>query len=289
MNYSSYRAKESPDADSSYIFQCAGFAAHPRRCSNHYIKESTIEKATAQALRTVMKHAFADEDAFIEDLRRQFESRDGSKFRAEEKELKEIESRLQELGRLSRGLYEKNMSGALSDMMFESMMKEYDAEMREREGRKKELESSIRSAEAEKSDPLKFVDLLKKYRECSYVTNQMLYSLIDRIEVHAATRDGGGRKTQQSVIYFRFLPESPTAVTDGSAESETDNEKRKYDAEIDQRRRSRHMKNVRELTNEQLVRKLRDGSSYYPVATLIWEIVERFGLYVKARRHFRTR
>lgn len=41
------------------------------------------------------------------------------------------------------------------------------------------------------------------------------------------------------------------------------------------------MKNVRELTNEQLVRKLRDGSRYYPAATLIWEIVERFGLYVK--------
>ena len=241
MNYSSYRAKEAPDADSSYVFQCAGFAKHPRRCSNHYIKESTIEKAAAQAVRTVMKHAFADENAFIEDLQKQFESRDGSKYRAEEKELKEIENRLQELGRLSRGLYEKNMSGALSDMMFESMMKEYDAEMREKEGRKKELESSIRSAETEKSDPQKFVDLLKKYRECSYGTNQMLYSLIDRIEVHAAARDGGGRKTQQIDIYFSFLPESPTAVTDGSPEAETDNEKRKYDAEIDQRlREKRH-------------------------------------------------
>lgn len=41
------------------------------------------------------------------------------------------------------------------------------------------------------------------------------------------------------------------------------------------------MKNVRELTNQELVRKLREGSNYYPAATLIWEIVERFGLYVK--------
>lgn len=40
------------------------------------------------------------------------------------------------------------------------------------------------------------------------------------------------------------------------------------------------MKNVRELTNQELVRKLQEGSSYYPAATLIWEIVERFGLYV---------
>ena len=41
------------------------------------------------------------------------------------------------------------------------------------------------------------------------------------------------------------------------------------------------MKNVRELTNQELVRKLQEGSSYYPAATLIWEIVERFGLYVR--------
>ena len=46
MNYSSYRARTSPDADSSYIFQCSGFMAHPRRCTNHYIKESTIEKGS---------------------------------------------------------------------------------------------------------------------------------------------------------------------------------------------------------------------------------------------------
>ncbi len=234
MNYSSYRARTSPDADSSYIFQCSGFMAHPRRCTNHYIKESTIEKAVSQAVRTVMKHAFADEDTFIADLQKQFASRDGDKYSAEKIELKEIEGRLQELRTLSRGLYEKNMKGVLSDMMFESMMKEYDAEMSEKEVRKTELESSLRSAETEKTDPQRFIGLLKKYRECSFITNQMLYSLVDRIEVHASERDTDGKKSQQIDIYFSFLPECPTAVTDGSGAAETDEEKQKGDEKIDQ-------------------------------------------------------
>ena len=244
MRYSSYRAKEAPEADSSYSFQCAGFAAHPRRCANHYIRESTIEKAVAQAMRTVMRHAFSDEGQFIADLQKKFAERTGDKHIEERKELKDIENRLLELGRLSRGLYEKNMSGVLSDMMFENMMKEYDAEMRQKEGRKAELESSIRQAEAETSDPQRFIDLLKKYRECSYVTNQMLYALIDRIEVHAAENGDNGQRSQRIDVYFSFLPETPASITGGSTSEETDEDKRKHDAEIDKRLRQKRREDL---------------------------------------------
>ena len=62
----------------------------------------------------------------------------------------------------------------------------------------------------------------------------MLYSLVDRIEVHASERDTDGKKSQQIDIYFSFLPECPTAVTDGSGAAETDEEKQKGDEKIDQ-------------------------------------------------------
>ena len=70
---------------------------------------------------------------------------------------------------------------------------------------------------------------LKKYRECSF--NQVLYSLVDRIEYMHQSRT----PTIPAVdIYFSFLPECPTAVTDGSGAAETDEEKQKGDEKIDQ-------------------------------------------------------
>lgn len=233
MGYSACHAKAAPEADSSYSFQCAGFRDRYRQCTSHYIKESTIEKAVAKAIRAVMKRVFLDEAAFADDLQRQFNERKGDRNSSEKKELTEVNNRIMELGRLTRGLYEKNMKGILSDMMFETLMKEYDSELQVKEARRTELESSLREAESQKSDPRRFISLLKSYKECSHVTNQMLYSLIDRIEVHAPVRGADGKRSQQIDIYFSFLPECPTSVSDDTLLDETPEEQKKYDEELD--------------------------------------------------------
>lgn len=107
MNYCSYHAKAAPEADSSYTFQCSGFSRRPRSCTSHYIKESTIEKAIAKAVRMVMKCAFSDEAAFVDDLQKQFDEKNGDRHSSERKELTKINNRIMELGRLTRGFSRK--------------------------------------------------------------------------------------------------------------------------------------------------------------------------------------
>lgn len=64
---------------------------------------------------------------------------------------------------------------------------------------------SICDIAPQKVDYNRFLSLIRKYENISVVTDDMLYELIDRIEVHTAT---GGRtkyRRQQIDIYFSFI------------------------------------------------------------------------------------
>lgn len=71
--------------------------------------------------------------------------------------------------------------------------------------RMEELENQIRQESVKKADTERFLALVKKYRDCHELTDAMLYSFIDRVEVHEAT---GGRtiyRKQNIDIYFNFI------------------------------------------------------------------------------------
>ena len=73
------------------------------------------------------------------------------------------------------------------------------------ERRIEELENQIRQESVKKADTERFLALVKKYRDCHELTDAMLYSFIDRVEVHEAT---GGRtvyRKQNIDIYFNFI------------------------------------------------------------------------------------
>ena len=73
------------------------------------------------------------------------------------------------------------------------------------ERRIQELESQIQQETVKKADTERFLALVRKYRDCTELTDAMLYSFIDRVEVHEAT---GGRTIyrQQNIdIHFNFI------------------------------------------------------------------------------------
>ena len=78
------------------------------------------------------------------------------------------------------------------------MMSQYDAEQLQLENRIAELQE-YSDFEPEKADHVRFVTLLKKYRNPEVLTDDMLYDFIDRIEVHAATDAPGAT---QRYAYF---------------------------------------------------------------------------------------
>jgi len=203
MSYSSPGSKKTVfDSDSS--FQCSHYQNIYEECTSHFVKASVLEAAVLNALRRVSAYALSDEEAFVGQLRAQWDSRQEQISEDEKRELAAAKKRVSELGDLIRGLYESNMSGRLPDRQFERMMSQYDAEQLQLENRIAELQEKD-GDEPEKVDPGRFLALLERYRDMTELTDDMLYELIDRIEVHAAT-GGRTRYRQQRIdIHFSFI------------------------------------------------------------------------------------
>ena len=97
------------------------------------------------------------------------------------------------------------MKGVLPERQARRMIQQYDEEQILLERRIEELENQIRQESVKKADTERFLALVKKYRDCHELTDAMLYSFIDRVEVHEAT---GGRtiyRKQNIDIYFNFI------------------------------------------------------------------------------------
>ena len=85
------------------------------------------------------------------------------------------------------------------------MIQQYDEEQILLERRVEELKSQIQYDEVKEAETGRFIALVKKYKDCTELTDTMLYAFIDRIEVHEAT--GGRTVYRQQVldIHFNFI------------------------------------------------------------------------------------
>ena len=251
MRYTSPEAKSIRGEkvfDSDSAFQCGGFSndRRNRKCVSHFIKASALEAAILAAIQKVNGYVLENEADFIEQMQSRWKAQQAQTSDDDRKELAAVGRRIDELDILIKGLYESNMLGKLPDRQYQRLMSQYDSEQAALEQRRTELESAVAANEQKKPDTSRFIGLLNKYRECSELTDAMLYAFIEKIEVHAPT---GGRtvyRQQRIDIHFNFIGNYVPPVAEASEEEriaaiearqkeKAEAEKRRYE----QRRRER--------------------------------------------------
>lgn len=87
-------------------------------------------------------------------------------------------------------------------------MAQYDDEQTVCEARIAELKKELDNAETTKVDLKRFIKLIRKYKDCETLTDEMLYELVEKVVIHSAS---GGRtiyRQQQIDIYFNFIGET---------------------------------------------------------------------------------
>ena len=191
--------------DSDSKFECSKFRNKHHRCSSHYVKASDIETAILQATKLVVSHALQDEDTFAKELMEQWETRQQQLSSDDKKELANAKKRITELDTLIQGLYENQIKGIMSERQIQRLMSQYDMEQVTLEERISELEDTLSNTEPKKPDAGRFISLINKYKDFDELSDQMLYDLIDRVEVHQST---GGRtryRYQQIDVHFTFI------------------------------------------------------------------------------------
>lgn len=234
-------AHKRKDGSRMYNFRCGAYATDQRKCSNHYINAESLEQLVLHTIRRVSSRVITDEEAFAESLRDQNALKRAEKPDREKKELREAKRRYDELDNLIRSLYENYVAKLLPERQYKSLMDQYDREQTELEQRIGELEAAL---EKNKQQPIRidrFIEVIKKYKEPTELTDELLRELIDKIIVYQAEGKKKNR-TQKIEIYFNFVGKFELAETAEEAAARIAEEKaaEEHKAEIKQRQYERN-------------------------------------------------
>lgn len=191
------------DSDSSW--QCSKYRNMYVSCTSHFIKTSTIEAAILNAIKAMTKEIIENEDEFAEQLQAAWENQNTQVSSESKKELHSVQKRMDELDALIRSLYENSVLGKIPERQYQRLMAQYDEEQTVCEARIAELKKELDNAETTKVDLKRFIKLIRKYKDCDTLTDEMLYELVEKVVIHSAS---GGRtiyRQQQIDIYFNFI------------------------------------------------------------------------------------
>ena len=204
-----YISPESKHGDTHYdsdsAFQCGNYRSTTGECVSHFVKTSVLEAAISQAIQTVSKYVLENEAEFVSQLKAVWNENKAKHTDTGQQELWEAEKRISELDSMIQNLYESSMKGLLPERQVQRMIQQYDEEQILLERRITELKGQIEVETAKEAETDRFIALVKKYKDCTELTDTMLYAFIDRIEVHEAT---GGRtiyRQQLLDVYFNFI------------------------------------------------------------------------------------
>jgi len=145
------------------------------------------------------------EQEFIAKVSEDSVLRRGETAKSHKKLIAKNERRIAELENLFRKIYEDNASGKLSDKRFEQMSADYENEQIELESANETMQAELDDFNADNDRVDSLVALVKRYTNFEELTTPMLNEFIQKIVVHAPTKNEWRERTQQVDIYFNFI------------------------------------------------------------------------------------
>lgn len=157
-----------------------------------------------EAIKGVCDYALSSEAEFMAQVCSASEARQEKAARAIRQRKQRNEKRTDELTRLVRKLYEDNVSGRLSDTIFEQMLSDFEAELSDLTEIISQDQQELERISRETINAEKFLSLVRKYTDFSELTPAMINEFVEKILVHQAQGKGASR-TQEIEIFFNFV------------------------------------------------------------------------------------
>ena len=244
----------------NYSFRCRHYKSIYQECTSHSISATALTEAVRLALKVVAAEALEDEESFRTKLNQQWAEQHSSELNESKRDLAAARKRIAELDNLIRGLYEDRQLGHMPARQVDRLIAQYDQEQEDLESKITSLETKIEDTKAGRSDPDRFLRAIRKYREFDELTQDMVFELIDRVDVHQAETDTEtGERTQQIDITFSFIgsyqpaPEAiafEIAQTRARKAAEKAERKRNLDEQSKQREKERKARRRAELIEQ---------------------------------------
>ena len=156
-------------------------------------------------LRQVTEYAARHESRFVKLLIQQNEIGGKRKTAAATKQLEQAQTRIAEVNRIIKRLYEDNVSGKISDERFMELSADYEQEQRELKDRAAALQEELSKSQAATVNAEKFMGIVRKHLAFEELTPTLLREMIEKIVVHECSYDENGTRRQDIEIYYSFV------------------------------------------------------------------------------------
>ena len=186
-------------------YHCGTYSKKVDECTMHFISYNTLYAYVLDRLQFWSALAAGDEQQLLERL-----LQGGGQNRASEKkkqtaELRKAEKRKNTVNGLFVKMYEDWSAGRISESNFNMLSERYQAEQAELDEKIAALKSAMESADQSAEDAEKWVKLIRQYNDITELDAPLLNTLIEKIEIHEATKGPDGVREQEVEIYYRFV------------------------------------------------------------------------------------
>lgn len=186
-------------------FSCSNYKGDRGTCpETHFIRADSIEYVVTKELQRLARFLKKDEDALADLLAEKTNKNINDERKNLEGALQKATYRNEEVSRLYKTAYEKNVNGTITDEWFMELSHNYEVEKLELKEKIAEYKESISNLENMKRSKENFIHAVRKFIEMETLSGPLLRELIDHIDVYHIEGTGKNR-TQRIAIYYRFV------------------------------------------------------------------------------------
>mgnify|MGYP000432953399 CR=1 FL=1 len=200
-----YQQRYQTDKRKQDCYICGSYKKRTADCTAHFIRTDLLTAGVLDNLRKVTAYAQKHEARFVKLLIQQNEMGGKRKQAAATKQLEQVQSRIAELSRYIKRLYEDNVNGKISDERFMEMSADYEAEQRELKEKAAALQGELDKAQEATVNAEKFMNVVRKYLSIEELTHTLLREMVEKIVVYECEYDENEVRRQRIDIYYSFV------------------------------------------------------------------------------------
>lgn len=183
-------------------------------CSTHFIRAVVLEEMVLWHVQYVTSFVTAYEDIFREKMNAKHTADRKKQTALWRKQIAQAQRRITELSKLFRRMYEDNVNGKLSDIRFEELSTDYEAEQADLENKLEQWQAELDEQEQHTEDVERFIRKCRQYTDLTELTSTILNDLVSKVFVEAPDKSDGKRKQNIHISYdlVGVLPELNTPI-----------------------------------------------------------------------------
>ncbi|MBP1534479.1 MAG: recombinase family protein [Ruminococcus sp.] len=196
------KMQKTPESKSPYSYRCGLHVRYGKSfCTSHNIRGTILEQLILEDIRRQIDFVTNDDKARAKYLARK-QGNIALVMAEDNKRKREIEKRLDDLGKLMQKIYEDRVLGNMPDKACAELLEQYQQEKEDLQAELNELRKRFDGYKREEEDVDEFIRRLKSYAGAEELTRQMCLELIEYVTIDKYV----DMKTQRDIhIYYKLI------------------------------------------------------------------------------------